>query len=381
MNKGNCWPNGDQLLLLRAALLDKEEAQAAWGAYCERVDLQKAEPASLALLPFVYRNLQQNERIEFKICKGKYRYTWCANQVKLERLQPLFTQLLAAGVEKIVLLKGMAMILHWYRDFGVRMMADVDFLIAKEQLPIVNEILLKEGWKPNVARFDIRNPEALRRWHALNFTHPDGREVDVHWSLIQENARELDEIVLRDAQMFSNGLYVLNATDLLFQICVHGGKYSPVPLIRWIVDAATLLKNSEIDWDRMVEWTQKAHVSRPVSLALGFLKNTFEVPIPASVIQTLEGALLPRLEYREHWFYMHGYKEIGTWYRYCLNKGYLTLWNRLRHLPKYLQLSARLDSFWQVPFYAVYWPIKRIYRILKKLPILAAFSTELIGGQ
>jgi len=109
----------------------------------------------------------------------------------------MLKELLDSGIGKVVLLKGMAMTLHYYRDFGVRVMGDIDVLIAKEQLPIVLPLLQSAGWQQFGTRFDLTNPDHLRRWHALSFTHPKGMNLDLHWSFIQENSPELDRAFSR----------------------------------------------------------------------------------------------------------------------------------------------------------------------------------------
>ena len=92
-------------------------------------------------------------------------------------------------------------------------------------MTIADTFFRSHQWEPNVTRFDLKNERHLRRWHALNFTHSSGVNLDLHWSLIQENCPVMDELVLRDAKQLnpeSRTLYLPNPTDLFFQTCVHG---------------------------------------------------------------------------------------------------------------------------------------------------------------
>jgi putative nucleotidyltransferase-like protein len=282
-----------------------------------------------------------------------------------------------AGVDKIVLLKGMAMILNFYNDFGVRVIGDVDILIRKEHLKIAAPLLRAEGWEQNVSHLDLENEEHLKRWHALNFTHPTGLRLDLHWSFIEENSPPLDEAVLRDAAALNTkGLYIPTPTDLLLQTCIHGVKYSPVPLIRWVADAVTLLKVSKIEWDRFIELATQARICRPLYFALQYLADPFEAPIPPSVIRRLKEHTATKLESLES---ACALPELAAWYRYCLNRGYLTRRARLSHLIQYLQTTARLKSAWMIPPFAIYWICKRIYRYLYRSCFgknTAPFSTK-----
>jgi hypothetical protein len=358
-------PNRDQILLLKAAILSEVPAQEAWKLWIKRVDFEKADHASHSLLPLVFRNpaFANFQDPFFSRCQGIYRQTWVANQLLWKKILPILTQLLEAGVDKIILLKGMAMIHYYYRDFGMRVIGDIDILIPKKQLPLIDPILRDSKWRQNVSRFDLKNREHLNRWHSLNLIHPEGMNLDLHWSFIQENSSLLDESVIQNCIPIDR-FYIPSPTHLLLQTSIHGVKYSPIPLIRWITDAMKILNHSgpQIDWEQLVELAKGARVSLPLSSALQFLKQTFEAPIPEAVIQNLKQIPSSRLEYLEYHCHTHGYRDTAYWFRYCLNHRYMSLKNQILHLHKYLQISARLPSAWLIPLFGVYWVFKRFYR-------------------
>jgi len=367
------WPNKAQTDLLKACLLSGLPAEQAWKRWREQIDFDAIDPASHNLVPLMSRNpsLLALQDPVFEKCKGIYRYTWLSNQLLWKEALSVLSGLTKAGVDQIVLLKGMAMVLHYYRDFGMRAMADVDFLIKKSQATIAGDFLKASGWKQNVARFDLHNPAHLDSWHALNFMRGPKMDLDLHWSLIQENCLRLDAAALKDAQpvtIETLNLYILHPTHLLLQICVHGMKYSPVPLIRWIADAVTIVKMSgpQIDWDRLVDLARHARVCNALSSALQYLSEQFASPIPQTAIQQLRSAPSMRLERLEYWCHARGYWEIAGWHRYCLNRGYFTRASRMLHLHKYLQTMARLPSPWLIPFFSIYWILKRLYRFFMK---------------
>ncbi len=349
--------------LLRACFLSERPAQEAWKRWTQSTDIENIDPVCHRLLPLIFRNpsLQDCEDPIFLKCKGVYRQTWTANQVRWRAVRPLLEQLLDAGMDKIILLKGMAMILHYYQDFGMRVLGDIDILVKRDQLPLIGPILSTSGWKQSSPRprFDLNNPEHLNRWHSLNFQR-SGVDIDLHWSFIEENCRELDDAVLKDA-LPSGRFYIPNLTDLLLQTCVHGIKYSPVPLIRWIPDAMIILKRSEIDWDRLVELGKKARLCLPLSSALQFLVDEFNAPIPKNALHRLKEVSPSRLERLEYKYNLIENGNIAAACRYCLNRGYHTLSRQVLHLHKYVQVTARLPSAWLVPFFALYWLFKRLH--------------------
>ncbi len=371
------WPNLEQIELLKASLLSGDSAREAWQQWSRQIDFDQIDPASYKLLPLVFRN-PALERIQdpiFSKCRGVYRQTWVENQLRWKKILPILMQLLDANVGKIVLLKGIAMILHYYRDFGIRVIGDIDILIDRERLPIADRFLRHSGWLPNTVRVDLKNKEHLERWHALNFTCGSELQLDLHWSFIQENSPQMDVQVLAEATEIHNHLYVPNSTDLFLQTCVHGAKQSPVPLIRWIADAMTILKHSKIDWERFEKLAKIAHVCQPLSLALQFLVREFHADIPQEMAQVLKSSTSLHLEILEYRFHARGYPEVADWYRYCLNRGYLSMGRQFLHLGKYLQITARLRSPLFIPFFAVYWIFKRLRRL--RLPFNIARKSVL----
>ncbi len=359
------WPNTEQTWLLKASLFSGLPAQEAWRNWTQRIDFDKVDSASYGLLPLVSRNrdLESLQDPIFEKCKGVYRQRWVMNHFHWKNVLPVLTQLLKEGVDKIVLLKGMAMIFHYYRDFGVRVIGDVDIFVGRDRIPAIDPFLRRSGWQPKGTRFNLQNQEHLNRWHALSFVQGSGMEIDVHWSFILEHCPSLDKAVLDDAKPLCINdimLYMPNPTDLFLQTCIHGVKYSPIPLIRWIADAMTILKHSEkeMDWERLVGLAREARICIPLSLALQFLIDQFDAPIPRKAVEQLRAISPIRLERLEHRSNIRGHLIIAEWHRYCLNRGYLTTGSRLLHLPNYLRVTARLKSYWSMPFFAIYWIFK-----------------------
>lgn len=377
-------------MLLKAILFTGIEAFEAWKKWTARVDLNTIDPASFNLLPMICRNpaLIELKDPVFGKCQGIYRQTWVANQLQWVKMLPILNQLFQAGVTKIILLKGMAMTHHYYRDFGVRVMGDIDILIHRDELSMLAPLLQSTGWKQTYSRIDLKNQEHLNRWHALNFTHPEGMKLDLHWSFIQEHCPFLDDAVYKSSKPLATpslhthlaykqkssslcngpfqGIDIPNPTDLFLQTCLHGIKPSPVPLIRWVADAMTIIRwdQKQIDWDRLVELSNQANVSLQLSLACQYLKEEFNAPIPQNTIQQLQQSPTIRLQSLEYQANNRRSPFLAAWYRYSLKQGHLTIRSQWIHLHKYLQITARLKSPWLIPFYGIYWIFKRIFRYL-----------------
>ena len=79
----------------------------------------------------------------------------------------------------------------------------------------------------------------------------------------------------------------LNPTDQLLHVCVHGFTVTEVVPIRWIADALTILRTSQIDWRRLTKLARHLSVSIPLATTLRFLRDTFPTPIPCEVLGEL----------------------------------------------------------------------------------------------
>lgn len=328
-------------LLLEAALLEPSKALNSWKQFLKQNDLLQIDSSAIALLPLVYHHLKEKSH---PLCKSAYRHTWVTNQTLWAKTLPILNTFLNAGIEKVALLKGMALILHHYRNFGVRIIGDIDILIARAHVPLAHSLLINTGWQCQLPRFNPQNPHQLSRWNGANFTHPDGLNLDLHWSILLEGNPALDTQVLQAVQP---GIGPICPTDLLFQTCIHGNKKSTAPLIRWIPDAMTLLK-SPIDFARLFAFAKTAHLTLPLSSALSYLRNHFDAQIPSF------NALATSLEKREFRANLRGQIYLAGYYRARLNN---------RSILQYLQHTANLSSVWYVPLYAPYWVLKRLYRI------------------
>jgi hypothetical protein len=297
-------------------------------------------------------------------CKSIYRRTWAFNQLLWRKVLFVLHSFKEAGIDKIVLLKGMAMIAHYYKDFGVRVIGDVDVLMSKHDVENAVSILIEAGWTTNVPRF---NPKMLP-WHAAMFKLDAGTNLDLHWSLMFESVSNIDEKILCDTQSIQLDnltLCVPNPADLLMQTCVHGVQNSPVPLIRWICDAMTILNQSRqrIDWDRLIAFAKQLHVCVTLKTAFIFLNTQFDADIPKQVIEQLQEIPISRLERWENWFKKNNFYIGKSWARFCLQNGYTTWMQQILHTPHYFQHAARLKYKWQILPFSVYWMMKRLYRL------------------
>jgi hypothetical protein len=141
----------------------------------------------------------------------------------------------------------------------------------------------------------------------MEFVGTGDQRIDLHWHLLPDMcfSHADEEFWGRAAATTLHGVSVsvLDATDQLFHTCAHGVKWEHVPPLRWIADAAMILRDASvvIDWDRLVELARRLRLVLPLRDALTYLEHALGIPVPHPVQAALRNtpvSLAERWEYR-----------------------------------------------------------------------------------
>jgi hypothetical protein len=67
-----------------------------------------------------------------------------------------------------------------------------------------------------------------------------------------------------------------------------------------VADSIYILKGAQggIDWDRLVGWAEKCHLTLPAREAIAYLRESFEAEVPDWVMRELNSFFVSPLEYR-----------------------------------------------------------------------------------
>lgn len=296
------WPSREQQLLLEAALCPGERGIAAFSEWRARVTPEHEFDWNVfRLLPLVYHNLHgQGVRDPLMArLRGVYRRAWCENHRLFHAAAPVIERLAAKGCE-LLLLKGAPLVLSYYRNHALRPMADIDVVVHGHQLQAAIEVLRGQGY------YGAREvtSDLLRFMHAVQFVHPDGGQIDLHWHVLFEAAGEQADrefwAATEAAEFNGTSVRQPDPTSLLLQVIVHGVRSNEETPIRWIPDALTILRtrSGAIDWHRLLDFAGAYRLTYRLALGLRYLAETFQAPIPAFVLPALgrRQSLLERVE-------------------------------------------------------------------------------------
>jgi hypothetical protein len=354
--RSNVWPTREQELLLRAALLQGRDALEAWDAWKSHADIDRLEPGAYRLLPLLYQNLKRHavHHPHMNIFRGVYRKTWYENQMLFHTIASLLRSFHVAGIA-VMVLKGAALTLLCYKDYGIRPMNDIDILVRPEHAVRAVYLLKELGWLP----IDFMpTEEYMSVSYSHGFRNNAGQECDLHWHVLSQCRKahdddvfwqDADEVKIHDATA-----YVLNPTDQLLHVCIHGARWNITPPIRWIADAVTILNNHSplIDWDRLILQADKHRLILPLRDTLNYLKAQFDVPIDTEFLHLLNTSVVPRIERIEY--------EVATrpptpwtafldlWCQHSRLMGKAALLRKLLKYPQFLQNIWGV-ALWKLP--------------------------------
>jgi hypothetical protein len=188
-----------------------------------------------------------------------------------------------------MVLKGAALALKYYKDPGLRGMRDVDIMVPAHSLARAIQIVCDMGY---VAERNLATSSILRRArvsHAWQFLRA-GQSCDLHWRpIVRCFAPEIPAAFWEGAEpACAAGMEFLVPcpTDQLLHVCVHGLQWDWEPSVRWVADAL-IVAREPIQWDRICELSEKAHIRDRLSRALRYLRARFGMLVPAVVIERL----------------------------------------------------------------------------------------------
>ncbi len=302
------WPTLEQELLLRAALLDGEKAIEAWTEWRQRIDPEgEFGQGSFRLLPLLFHNVHKlgvSDPFMARL-KGIYRRSWYETHQLFYATQRALVDLNKAGV-KTLLLKGAPLSLQYYDNIALRPMSDLDILVPTDKARTAIEQLESTGWK----RTQRASDKDLIYRHAIQFRDPDKGEVDLHWHALFECCQsDVDQDFWDSCVPFDfNGTptQMLDPTDMLFHVVVHGIRWNPMPSIRWIADAVMIMNCSydEIDWRRLIDLGKERELGLRLRKGFSYLEQRMDQPVPDWVLNELASQKIGAMEIFENNYVM-----------------------------------------------------------------------------
>lgn len=283
-------PDSRQALLLSAILApDGKEAEKI-RAWLDAVDLDRLDQGTMRLIPLLVERTRDiaidTERLaRLRAIQRQYR---AKNQRLIHAANQAADALGAAGFE-VLALKGVALAGAYYANVGLRPMDDIDLLVRPGQLGDAAEALRRSGWRhePPAPRTEFD-----RNIHkAINLVNEAAPVIvlDLHARLFEHRFSEAATAALWEHAhpLPNSNLLVPCAADLLLHVCGHGAAYNPLPPVRWVADAAMILRRGAVDWPYLARQCAAWQIAGPVARCLEYLESMGEETIPVPILAEL----------------------------------------------------------------------------------------------
>jgi hypothetical protein len=368
-------PSQEDEMLLLAALAPQGRAHDTGIAWLENMDLATQGMATNRLLPLLHDRLIRDgiDHPALAIMKGVRRKVWSRNQLLFKRAIPAIQALRQAGID-VMLLKGAALTLNYYQDYGLRPMDDLDLMVRVTDVALAIEVLANNGWNSKISRQGKLIKNALKYGLEEHFKDSSGLVLDVHWHLsplcVDPTVNSTFWSDSITAKFDTVDVLLLNPADQLLHICLHGLIWSKNPGIRWIPDSLAILgKAPELNWNRLLLQVQERKVAPFMRSALNYLANKFDASIPIDVLREMNVLTVTSHEAKEfilntewrsyhttnlgnHFSILRTMRVLSYTYRRIAADAKLHGYNV--SIMEYLCAYYRKEDVWQLLSYIVY---------------------------
>jgi hypothetical protein len=192
----------------------------------------------------------------------------------------------------IVLLKGSAYVMAGLPPARGRLYSDVDILVPKERLEVVESTLLHNGWE--TLKLESYDQRYYRTWmHEIPPLQHGEREtvLDVHHGILPETGRLrpdskllLESALTLDASCFK----VLAPADMILHSAAHMFQDGELAgSLRDLTDLDDLLRHfgrRDDFWAELVPRARRLDLSHPLFYALRYAQQLLNTPVPGEVV-------------------------------------------------------------------------------------------------
>ena len=286
-------------LLLKAVLLEGEEAVRAWTSWNADGRLEQLGNGAHGLLPAVYRNLAGTDAADLERLRGAYRHSWYRGQIFLQEAGAAIGALAAAGVPTVVL-NGAGLALSAFGDLGARPVDDSAILVAPGHVSRAHQVLEQNGWRGSRAP----SREMLAVSCGAAYESSSQQQLQLRWRAFPRSRTNDDDLwaaaialTLGDAQTRTPA-----PADQLLLALADAVAAPPVSAARSALDAAIVLRafNGAGDWERLCASARRHRLAYTAADVLSYLGETLPVDVSPEAVARLQRAPTSRVERSVH---------------------------------------------------------------------------------
>jgi hypothetical protein len=209
---------------------------------------------------------------------------------ELVRILNLFK---ADGISAIAY-KGPTVAALIYGNLALRRFSDLDILVRKQDFARARDLLMKEGYEPELKISPARHNAFLKVNYVQLFERNDGRAVvELHWGVAPRNfAFSLDVASLwqraQEIELLGQKILMPCAEDLILLLCIHGTK-DLWDRLEWIYGVAELIRTTPaLDWEKVLAEARRTFSTRMLLLGLALAHKLIGTTLPDKLLKEIE---------------------------------------------------------------------------------------------
>ncbi len=187
--------------------------------------------------------------------------------------------------------KGPFLAHYLYGNLALRQFSDLDILVPKDRALEARDLVEGCGYSLSGPPSEHSTEESFLGWeYTFDLVSSDGKpRVEIHWAIapyIMAFPIQFELILPRlQCASFGGGqVSCFPPSDLLFVLCAHGAKHR-WERWEWICGVSELIRGyqAEIDWNEVIDFTEKLGIQRMVFLGLNLGAEFLATPVPDEV--------------------------------------------------------------------------------------------------
>ncbi len=267
-----------------------------------------------ALTPFIYRNPEALTKEIFAKVRQSHEYLLRKNLFMMKELIEIERLFGENGIDTIHF-KGPTLSYLLYGNIFMREFGDLDILIEESERERAVEILESRGYEESPSTAWRRKKIRCKGSKDISLLNREkGIAVELHWRLfdrhfpVQMDMRRIWS-GRRELNMGTHTFHTLDRESMLLYLSIHGAKHF-WSRIGWIADIDALIRQGELDWEKM-ERGYGSICNSPIFLFAPYISHRlFATPLPPAIERKID-TKIEILEDFEEFVYSNWRRERG----------------------------------------------------------------------
>lgn len=203
----------------------------------------------------------------------------------------------------IIPFKGLALLQTLYhKNYSLREMVDIDFLVKTDKLPKIKSILVNLGYQINLCEKDVKTKQETKIVAVLlnNSLKNFPLFIEAHSALTPCRPYKVELPLLwqraKDLSLYQQRCLLLSNEDTFLSLALHLRRHTRRLTLKFIVDISELLNTNvdNLDWNYIKDSAKNNRILATVYFALYISKELLNARIAPGVIAEFQPHIIKR---------------------------------------------------------------------------------------